>query len=245
MAADRPRYQEIADDLRRRILLGLLPPGALVPSESQIRADFNVSRGTAAQALDVLRAEGLIYTLARRGSIVRRQAPTRTLTADRYQPGGRALRTEPPFLEEVTQRATVEDALPHIARELGVAEGTPLVRRRYVLHTFGTPQQITDSYLVLAEVAGSPLADLEASLEPEPAGIIRHLAELGVVVTESDETVWARMPTDDEADTLLISPDLPVLRITRRLLAGDKPVEAAVDIVIPADQVEVRYRIRL
>lgn len=245
MPSDRRRYQEIADELRRRILLGMLPPGALVPSETQIRADFEVSRGTAAQALDVLRAEGLIYTLARRGSIVRRQLPTRTLTVARYQPGGQPLRTDPPFLEAVTQKATLTEALPDVAALLNIPEGTPVVRRRYILHMFGSPQQITDSYLVLAAVAGSPLADLDAELAPEPAGIVDQLARLGIVVTEFEETIWARLPTDDEADTLLISPELPVLRITRRTLAGEKPVEAAVDIAIPADRVEVRYRIKL
>jgi GntR family transcriptional regulator len=237
------QYRRVADELRRRIIMGELAPGALVPSETQIRDEFQVTRVTAARALEMLRTEGLIYTVPRRGSIVRKQLPVRTISAGRYR--NSALSAGPPVLERVTQSAHVEDAMPDVARQLGIPEGAAVVRRRYILHAFGAPQQITDSYVPLAAVAGSPLADLDAELEPEPAGIVDQFAALGVRVTDIEETVWARIPTEDEVQTLRTSPEMPVLRITRRMLAGDKPVEAAVDIVIPADQVEVRYRIRL
>src|SRR4030095_15297859 len=53
-----PKYIQIADHLRTRIVGGELRPGDEVPSERQVAADWQVSRPTATKALDVLRREG-------------------------------------------------------------------------------------------------------------------------------------------------------------------------------------------
>jgi GntR family transcriptional regulator len=54
------RYHWIADVLRERILTGVYPPGSLLPSESHLSFDFERSRDTVRDALDVLRTEGLV-----------------------------------------------------------------------------------------------------------------------------------------------------------------------------------------
>ena len=59
------------------------------------------------------------------------------------------------------------------------------------------------------------------------------------------ERVRARMPLTEESDLLEIAPGVPVLTLTRRMFAGERVVEAAVDIVIPADRVELEYEIDL
>ena len=52
------RYQQIADDLRGRI--AALGGGRLLPSESDLSAEFGVSRVTVRRALELLRDEGLV-----------------------------------------------------------------------------------------------------------------------------------------------------------------------------------------
>jgi GntR family transcriptional regulator len=54
------RYRAIADDLRRRVESGELAAGALLPSESELSAAYEVSRVTVRKALELLRDEGLI-----------------------------------------------------------------------------------------------------------------------------------------------------------------------------------------
>jgi GntR family transcriptional regulator len=54
------RYLDVAEDLRRRIGSGELRPGRLLPSESQLAADFEVSRVTVRKALAQLRDGGLV-----------------------------------------------------------------------------------------------------------------------------------------------------------------------------------------
>ena len=52
------RYQEIADELRRRVLD--LPAGSVLPSEAEMSVEFGASRVTIRRALELVREEGLI-----------------------------------------------------------------------------------------------------------------------------------------------------------------------------------------
>lgn len=54
----RVRYQEIADELRRRA--SAAAPGSLLPSESELSAEFGASRVTVRRALELVRDDGLI-----------------------------------------------------------------------------------------------------------------------------------------------------------------------------------------
>jgi len=54
------RYQEIAGELRRRVVAGEFAGGGLLPSEAQIATTFAASRVTVRRALEELHDEGLI-----------------------------------------------------------------------------------------------------------------------------------------------------------------------------------------
>ena len=72
-----PRYARIAAELSRRITDRELAPGDKVPSTRQVAQEFGVALATAAKALGVLRAEGLVITRPRSGTVV---APRRAAT---------------------------------------------------------------------------------------------------------------------------------------------------------------------
>ncbi|MGW3913188.1 GntR family transcriptional regulator [Streptomyces sp. NPDC005070] len=69
----RPKWEQIAEVLRARIISGELPPRTLV-SEVQMEAEFGVARGTVRKATAALREEGLLVTTPGMGSFVRDQA---------------------------------------------------------------------------------------------------------------------------------------------------------------------------
>jgi GntR family transcriptional repressor for pyruvate dehydrogenase complex len=50
----------IAEQLRRQIHLGMLPPGASLPPERELTRIYGAGRGTIQQALNILQADGLI-----------------------------------------------------------------------------------------------------------------------------------------------------------------------------------------
>jgi len=58
-------YEQVADDIRRKINSGELPPGAKLPSEKYLADEYEVGRDTIRDAMQHLRKEGLIES--RRG----------------------------------------------------------------------------------------------------------------------------------------------------------------------------------
>lgn len=72
MSVEAPRglAGEIADQLRGRILTGAMPAGSQVPTEAALTDEFGVSRTVVREALQQLRAGGLIESFQGRGSFV-------------------------------------------------------------------------------------------------------------------------------------------------------------------------------
>ena len=69
-----PRFKQIEGALRQRIVNNEWTPGIKLPSESELMAEFGVSRITVRQSLASLLAEGLIETVHGKGSFVSRPA---------------------------------------------------------------------------------------------------------------------------------------------------------------------------
>lgn len=69
-----PPYMQIADELRHGIRAGRYGPGGLLPSESDLIAEYGVARLTARKARRVLVAEGLVEIIPGRGAYVREAA---------------------------------------------------------------------------------------------------------------------------------------------------------------------------
>ena len=65
-----PAWRQLAAILRRRILAGQYQPGHAIPSEAECEREWGISRGTCRKATARLRSDGLIVTIAGRGSYV-------------------------------------------------------------------------------------------------------------------------------------------------------------------------------
>lgn len=70
MAERRPKYQEIKDDLRLKILQGAYTPGESFVTQQQVCERYGVSMLTAARALNELESEGLVVRERGRGTFV-------------------------------------------------------------------------------------------------------------------------------------------------------------------------------
>jgi DNA-binding GntR family transcriptional regulator len=64
-----PAYQQLAAILRSRIGSGAWRNGPL-PSVKQLQQEYGVGRDTVLRAIDILRSEGLVFTVPRRGTYV-------------------------------------------------------------------------------------------------------------------------------------------------------------------------------
>ncbi len=85
--AGRTRLSQVMiDELRRRILSGVLAPGDQLPTEQQLISTFNVSRTVVREAISVLRANGLVDPRQGRGVFVRGGSDDEPLPALTQEP---------------------------------------------------------------------------------------------------------------------------------------------------------------
>ncbi|MEU8380600.1 GntR family transcriptional regulator [Streptosporangium sp. NPDC048865] len=245
--------QEIADGLRAAIESGDLPPGALLPSERELIERYSVSKTTVAKAIAILRSAGLVTTTPGRGVFVPKRPPVRRISSERYRAdaGPQAV---PQTSFTTDQGITWEEyrldkayrwieADERLADLFGVEPGCRVLERRFVFYAKGEPSQMSRTCLLASDVEGTPVADPDR--EPWPGGNIAQLRTLGLEVDDITESVASRMPTPEEATALRIGSGIPVLAITRRMLAGGRVIEVADPIVIPADRAILDYRIQL
>jgi DNA-binding GntR family transcriptional regulator len=64
-------YVRMADHLEARINAGDIPPGARLPGERDLAAEYQVAIGTARRAVQELRQRGLAVTLPAKGTFVK------------------------------------------------------------------------------------------------------------------------------------------------------------------------------
>jgi GntR family transcriptional regulator len=240
------RYLDIAADLRTRILGAEWEPGATLPRMSDLARRYRVNRDTLARAVAILEAEGLVWAVPRRGTIVRHgmsrprrprgNLVKRNLAADSPGYGFPPASGQEEWkhhIPPVTRHDKIAD--PRIARLLGVAEGTEVVRRLRVTGPQAEPPfQVSDTWIHPRGVADAPeVAD------QEPGGWLYRLEMAGHGPISWAEYHRARMPAKDEARLLQIPLTLPVLEIVRvgRSAKDGQPVEVTVH-VIPSDRVE-------
>jgi GntR family transcriptional regulator len=65
-----PQYKQLAAILRDKIERRELQPGERLPSELALQQEYDLARGTVRRTVDLLRSEGLVFTVPARGTYV-------------------------------------------------------------------------------------------------------------------------------------------------------------------------------
>lgn len=239
--AEAPKYQEIVDDLRRRIASGELAPGALLPSEKELAKQHNCSIQPARTALKVLGDEGLIDTRHGFGTVVRERKPilrdaTARLSSSTWAAGKSIWDAEMGGRSMTVDSLTVEaiDAPDWVERALG-ADRVVVRDRRYVVD--GRPIQLATSYLDAALAAGTPIE----RPDPGEGGIYARLADLGAAPRFFVEQVRARVALPDEARRLRLPRGRAVVEIVRTAMTEDERVVEVNRMVLEADSYVLQY----
>ncbi len=245
-SSDRAAFRQIADELRRAILSGEYPPGAALPSETQLIAHFGVARMTVRQALQLLKTDGLIVSEHGRGVFVRERPPVRRLAADRFARAHRD-RGKAAFTVEAEAAArtpgvdhlTVTVAVPpsEVRHRLGLRRRERVVVRRRRDLSDGRPVEVATSYVPAVIGLGTKIAESDSG----PGGIYARLEELGHTLDRFSEDVEARMPTPEETAELALPPGVPVIHLVRVAYdTADRAVEVC-DTVMAADAYVLAY----
>lgn len=241
-------YGQIADALRAAILAGDYEPTAEEPTRNQLPgavelgAKYGVSDKTAARAVQVLVAEGLV--MARPGLrpivVPRAQRPDRWPMHRRYararEAGGLVFGGDM-LGREVTKRTTHTGwtAGPGpVAALLRVNAGERMWARARELLIDGRVAELSVSYFP-ADVAEGTLLTTPGDFPP--GGVVRVLEDAGYRIIRTYNEARSRLATDQELDAFGTDPALQpltsrvVLEITHATYGlGDEPLEAVVSI---------------
>jgi GntR family transcriptional regulator len=200
-------YRKVAEDIKAAIAAGAYPPGALLPSESELAERYSVSRGTVRQAFAALRADGVIAS--------RRGARRVVIGGPRVQSFGELLsfsRWARAIGEVPSGRVVSLDRRP-----ASDAEST----------RFGLPDGGVVYCLVRVRLLSERPVMVERAVYPEKVGVLvagfdlatesiaERLEQLGVVFTDAEHVIDAVSALAEDARWLGVRAGVPLLRERR------------------------------
>ena len=203
-----PLYQRVHDAVMACIVSGDLAPGAMLPSEFDLAAQYSVSQGTARKAISKLEQSGLVERHQGKGTFVATTTPETSLFHFfrlRHDDGSQAI--PQPLSESVRRRAAnakegqvlglqSRGAVFEIARVRCIKE-TPVCYETSVLNA--------DLFPGLKDRGSLPNA-----LYP------LYQRSYGVTIVRADEQLRALEATSSVANMLAVDEGAPVLEVERR-----------------------------
>lgn len=235
-----PRYRQVADDLRDRILSDELVDK--LPTEAALMTHYDVSRNTIRQALREIASEGLTETRGRSGTYVRK-----TKTFELYAQADRPDRKGPAdnWHSQVIQAGDE----PSQDFELRIIPAPGWVANWLRLK----PQELVCVRDCHRYINGDPwceeigyypmdLAQECGLLEPHDIteGCIRRLARHGYPEVGYQDSIWVRPTTPEEMGTFNVSAGVPILIYDRVGWTEERPIRL-IRQVLPGDRNRLRY----
>lgn len=217
----KPKYETIADEIRKRIIEHVYPLERALPDEIHLAQEFGVSRMTMKRALEILVMEGLIYRKRGKGTFILQSSfqkdrinviskETRGLT---QVIGDRSLRSEVLNFE-------VKFPSQEVANHLMIELTEPVYEIRRVRYVDDEPYVIELTYMVANIITGITREILEKS-------VYAYIQEdLGYTITSSHKVIRADKP--DEYDQAYLKNDItePIIEVEQVVyLSNGKPFE--------------------
>ncbi len=211
-------YTRVKQHLKNGLAAGQWAPGALMPSEAELVAQFGVSRMTVNRALRELQTEGLVQRSQGVGTFAAPLHPvSSTLTIRDLQ-------------EEIAQRGHLhraqvhlqraEPAPPALAAQLGVAACSEVFHTLIVHFENGVPLQCEDRYVNPAEAPAYLQADFTRCTPTQ-------LLFQSTALWRAQYSIEAARPTAQEAQLLGVGADTPCLIVVRRTFSRAAPITLA------------------
>jgi GntR family transcriptional regulator len=230
-ADNRPRHQQIAADLRDKIMRGALKPGEQLPSTQQLVDQYNTANATIQRALAILKHEGFVRGIPGKGVYVRNKQPFVIDVSAYFAPSPDGFQYDLVDVREVRPPVEVADAM-------SLAEGETAILRQRLTTYAGEPVELVWSYYPYHIAKGTPLERKRKI----PGGAPKILSDLGYPQREFIDRISTRPPTTEEIEGLQLPEEVPVIRQFRVIYSNDpQPVEVSI-IVKGGHLYELKYR---
>jgi len=202
-----PMYRQIADDLRQKIESGELGSGRQLPTELELRDQYEASRNTVRDAVKWLMSRGLVETRPGQGTfVVEKIDPFVTALSTGVETGfgGEsaayasevAARRRTPTVTD--PRVEIQQADGAMAIELGLDPGSTVVSRHQQRFIDGTPWSLQTSFYPMrfVEQGGTQLIQAQNIR----TGVMRYLEDrLGIKQAGWRDKITVRPPDQNEA----------------------------------------------
>lgn len=218
LSAPAAPYAQVKQYLKDALAAGRWPPGALMPSEAGLVAQFGVSRMTVNRALRELQSEGLVSRVQGVGTFAAqlgRVASTLSIRDLHEEIESRGHRHHAEVHLTREERAT-----PALAQQLGLEPGARVFHSLIVHHDNGTPLQCEDRYV--NPVWAPEYLNVDFT-RITPTHYLLEVAPLW----EAQYTIQASTPTEQEASLLRIGVRDPCLVVVRRTVSRGIPITIA------------------
>jgi GntR family transcriptional regulator len=203
-----PLYRQIAEDLRQKIESGALAPGTKLPTELELREQYdNASRNTVRDAVKWLTGRSLVVTRPGQGTfVVEKMDPfVMSLTLPGGFGGDEGTTSYESEVATKSRRPTVSpprieihQATGAVASELLLADGATVVSRHQQRYIDDIPWSLQTTFYPMSYVEGGATELLRAA--DMAGGVVRYLEEtLGVRQVGWRDKITVRPPDGTEA----------------------------------------------
>ncbi len=214
-----PYYQQLYTILRDEIVSGRWVPGDMIPSETELIEQFDVSRITVRQALELLVKEGLIYRRRGRGTFV--AVPSIEQGLNRIVSFTEDMRRRGLHPRTEIISASMVLSSEEIAKKLQIDPGEELARYERLRLADGEPMSVEVSHLVLRYCPG--ILENDYSERPLREELERSY---NIYLVRAHQTIRAIPANKKVAEWLAVSEDAPLFYIERVSYSQlDAPVE--------------------
>lgn len=215
--ARQPIYYSVYTSIKSDILKGVYEIGSLLPSETELQSQFNVSRTTVRKAVEILAAEGYLSIKQGKGTAVidhtikqsynYMNSFTETLRAKGFTVAIRNLTVSRVAADDVTAKAL---RVP-VGEELTCIQRIPLAN--------GRPAAIITNY-----IPSRLVVNLEQHKD-EIVSLYRHLeSRYNLVIDNAHDAITARAATFEQACALDCAVGAPMLYTRRICFQAGAPV---------------------
>jgi GntR family transcriptional regulator len=221
------RYREIARELTIRIAEGGFDGSGMLPSEAQLAATYEVSRGTVRNALVLMARQGAIAPRRGSGWLVRTAAQSQRFSEMRSFAQWAASRGMEPGGHVLTQqrRPATATEVRQFRGGQGIGEVLEVVRLRSL-----------NGRVVMLErtVYPSWIAPIVEDLSPDEPSVVGALESRGVRMAHGEHTIDAIAAPSEDAQLLGLRRASPLLRVRRVSYSSDgRAIEAGDDRYLP------------
>lgn len=218
-----PKYTQIKEELKRKILVGEWKANSMIPTENQLCEQFGVSRITIRAAIEELQQEGYIQKIQGKGTFVRGGAIEQRLS--KFYTFGDELKKRG-YKEVATMIEFLEvEADEDLADHLKIIPGEKVYKITRTRSVESGPYALETSYIPVADAPGM------TEEEVNHFGLYKSMAAKGCYVQTAIESFTAVNLDQHQAALLETDVNKAAISLIRTTFSGQRIVEYCVSFV--------------